>query len=83
MRLIPKRTARGFMRADFNDANGTECSIQESSAADEPKLWLGRDSGTHHHITCECMARMHLTIEQVRALIPLLKRFVATGRILS
>jgi hypothetical protein len=39
---------RGFMFASFNDANGVECSIQESSAmcCDEKEgsyLWLGVD----------------------------------------
>ncbi len=35
-------TARGFLRTDFEDANGDECSLQESSACrDEGLIWLG------------------------------------------
>lgn len=34
-------TERGFVRGDFVDRNGIECSIQESSAADEACIWLG------------------------------------------
>lgn len=41
MRLEWKKTERGFNRAEFKDANGKDCSIQESSNANEPNLWLG------------------------------------------
>ena len=38
-------TQRGFMRGEFKDANGVECSIQESSAIpreeDGALIWLG------------------------------------------
>lgn len=41
-------TQRGFMRGEFEDANGQKCSIQESSACcvDEEEgcyLWLGNN----------------------------------------
>lgn len=72
-------TDRGFSRADFADANGDACSIQESSVATEPMLWLGQNSGTHH--TGNCLARMHLTQGHVRELLPLLQHFVETGEI--
>lgn len=88
-----KPTARGFLRADFTDGNGVECSIQESSVAEEPYLWLGCNEpnaksfpgdGTGWHDfplpeNVQCTTRMHLTIEQVEALLPLLERFVARG----
>lgn len=77
MRL--KRTERGFLCGSFTDANGDECSIQESSAAERPLLWLGMDEGTHHH--GECMARMHLDRRLARQLIRHLQRFVDTGRL--
>lgn len=74
-------TSRGFMCADFKDAYGADCSIQESSWAEQDAIWLGCNEGTHHHVTGECLARMHLTREQAEALIPLLQRFVETGRL--
>jgi hypothetical protein len=88
-----KRTSRGFYRGDFQDGNGVECSIQESSAAEEPYLWLGcndpnamqfpGDSTGWHPYTLpenvQCTTRMHLTQEQAAALIPLLQRFVERG----
>jgi hypothetical protein len=74
-----KPTSRGFLRGDFKDRYDNECSIQESSIATEPCIWLGCNEGEHHHVTGECMARMHLTPEMAAALIPLLQRFVAGG----
>lgn len=70
-------TSRGFRRADFKDADGEECSIQESSVATDYMLWLGCNKGLHH--MGECLARMHLTQKQAAALIPLLQNFVDTG----
>jgi hypothetical protein len=71
-------TERGFLRGEFRDANGDAGSIQESSVATEPMLWLGQDNVTNpngERVPC----RMHLTQELAAALIPLLQRFVATG----
>lgn len=34
-------TGRGFGFFEFTDSYGAECSIQESSSAEEPKIWLG------------------------------------------
>lgn len=72
-----KRTCRGFKYAEFEDANGEAASIQESSAV--PMLWLGLEKGTHH--MGECMARMHLTRKQVKALLPHLQKFAKTGHL--
>jgi len=77
MKIEVHRTQRGFVRADFVDANGCKASIQESSSASEPKLWLGLNEGTHH--MGECLGRMHLTMEHTRALLPLLAWFAETG----
>ena len=88
-------TSRGFARAEFRDANGVECSIQKSSAAETDLLWLGcndpnamqfpgNNTGWHPYplpSNVECTTRMHLTREQVAALLPLLHRFVETGEI--
>lgn len=73
------KTERGFYRADFIDRYGADCSIQESSLAGEDCIWLGMNSGTHHHVTNECLARMHLTQKMAKQLIPLLQKFVDTG----
>ena len=54
---------RGFLVGTFTDHNGEKCSIQESSLATEFCIWLGQDD-----------SRMHLTVENVRALLPPLLR---------
>lgn len=72
-------TQRGFMRGSFRDRDGKECLVQESSLAEEPALRLGAKEGTH--VDGQCLGTMHLTQEQVAALIPLLQRFVAAGRL--
>ena len=79
MRL--KKTDRGFYRADFIDRYGEECSIQESSLAGEHCIWLGQNNGRHHHVTGECLTRMHLTQKMAKDLIPLLQKFVTTGKL--
>lgn len=35
------RTKRGFDLSEFKDRNGSECSLQNSSIATEPAIWLG------------------------------------------
>lgn len=43
-------TSRGFGLLEFKDANGIECTLQESSACrDEGLIWLGaKDIGLQH-----------------------------------
>jgi hypothetical protein len=65
-------TNRGFVCANFRDAYGEPSSLQESSAALVPHIWLGRDQ-----------MRMHLNQEQVAELLPLLHTFVETGKLES
>ena len=48
MTISPIATDRGFLRADFLDANGDACSIQESSVATESMIWLGQNEGHSH-----------------------------------
>ena len=38
-----KKTQRGFAYRNFVDCKGVKCSIQESSSAEEPRIWLGAD----------------------------------------
>lgn len=77
-------TERGFDRIDFTDRYGKECSLQKSSLAFEDAVWLGCTEGTHHPDyppPNHCLARMHLTVEMVRELLPHLQAFVETGEI--
>jgi hypothetical protein len=72
---------RGFQRADFKDYNGDACSLQKSSIATKDCVWLGQNSGIHHHITGDCMARMHLTRDMARAVAIALLHFADTGEL--
>lgn len=72
-------TQRGFARGDFKDAYEEKCSIQESSVGSN--LWLGCNHETKDLDGVGCGARMHLTQKMVADLIPLLQRFVDTGRL--
>lgn len=62
-----KQTNRGFSIISFKDCYNQECSLQESSSAEESRIWLG----VHEN-------RMHLNQEQVKELLPFLQRFVKT-----
>jgi hypothetical protein len=64
------KTARGFRLIEFRDLYDVPCSIQESSLATQPALWVGVDD----HGT-ERGNRMHLDREQARWLADLLRRF--------
>lgn len=64
-------TNRGFALIYFKDRYGSKCSLQKSSMASEPAIWLGIDS----------QLRMHLTQEQVREIIPHLNKFAETGKL--
>lgn len=87
---------RGFHFAEFIDSYGNKCSIQKSSSATSDCIWLGIDSpkltvfedNSHgKYITTEMPqnfdvnSRMHLTIEQVKNLLPILHHFVETGEL--
>lgn len=94
MTLQLARTDRGFPRVDFVDHYGAACSLQMSSLATEDAIWLGVNAVTpkvmvpgkgwqNVPMPAEALTsgRMHLTREQVAELLPLLQRFVATGRV--
>lgn len=68
---LPKlrKTERGFGILEFTDVYDAECSLQESSSV-TPRIWFGADG-----------ERMHLGVEDVKALLPLLQHFVDTGRL--
>jgi len=58
-----KKTNRGFCCTEFNDANGTPCNIQESSACrDEALIWFGaEDIGLKHFKAHEGWKDVELT----------------------
>lgn len=86
-------TERGFAFADFEDANGSKCSIQKSSAAMHDAIWLGIEvpyinvmidgAWKDIHLPDEAVigSRMHLTQKMVKELLPMLQRFVDTGEL--
>jgi hypothetical protein len=79
MFLEKELTERGFQVAKFTDLYGSECSIQESSLAFPPAIWLGVDQ--HYYEGAITTGRMHLTLDMVKALLPLLQNFVATDEL--
>ena len=72
-----KRTLRGFEYIEFDDYNGKQCSLQESSESiggrgpGTSAVWLGCDD--------EDSTRMHLNRKQVAALIEHLKSWLGRG----
>jgi hypothetical protein len=78
--MIELHNDRGFLRGEFVDCCGEKCSIQESSMATEPCIWLGCEHETVDEVSGQkCGARMHLTRELVAALLPHLQRFAEYG----
>ena len=80
-----RKTERGFERIEFHDRYGKECSLQQSSLATfmEPgtsAIWLGCE---HESIDPKdggpLGGRMHLSLDQVKRLIPLLQKWVDDG----
>jgi len=68
------KTERGFEIIHFFDRNSQICSLQQSSLADyEPPggsaIWFGRVEN-----------RMHIDLEQMKDLLPHLKRWVKKGQ---
>lgn len=71
---------RGFGGFSFRDDYDNKCSLQESSAV-EPHIWFGSDEETKiDKVTGHFIGnRMHLSREQVQALLPYLQRFAEYG----
>jgi hypothetical protein len=79
MDMTIKLTEQGFRRAEFRDVEENECFIQEGTAE---KIWLGMEQDTYDDNTnFKRVAVMHLTREQVEALLPALKYFVEHGKL--
>jgi hypothetical protein len=83
-RQIETETRRGATRVLFKDLYGQDCSLQESSLASAPALWLGVEPdqvqrNLQAHPGSELRSRMHLTEEGVANLLPYLLMFLAQG----
>lgn len=86
-----KTTNRGFSFAKFTDRSDVVCSIQKSSLATEDAIWLGCNDADPRILAPEggwqkvsipgmlCNTRMHLSQDQVKALLPVLQHFAETG----
>jgi hypothetical protein len=66
----------GVNKISFEDDYKQKCSLQKSNSALENKIWFGVDKDINGKAI---VARMHLTQDQVRELIPYLQKFVETG----
>lgn len=88
-------TSRGFAFYKFKDANGIDCTLQESSALG-PYIWLGTESANPKRLVfgegwidatdliplgVEFFNRMHLNQEQAKALAKQLNHFAKTGEL--
>lgn len=76
-----KKTSRGFELIEFVDLYDEPCSLQQSSLASMPAVWLGCDNNTKpDHVTGEVVSpRMHLNHGRVKALIRHLQSWLDTG----
>jgi hypothetical protein len=69
-------TSKNYQRIDFDDYNGNECSLQESSATidgNDPGcsfLWLGKG-----------IERMHLSRDMVKELIGYMENWLKNERL--
>ena len=91
--LVRSKTNRGFDLIEFRDLYDESCSLQKSSLATDDAIWLGVHSATPKRIgdngweeykipsDVYIGSRMHLNKEQVKQLLPILKRFAKTGRL--
>jgi len=94
MKLKRKKTHRGFPYYEFRDRYDVPCSLQKSSLAFEDAIWLGTDDEQPRVLKqgkgwvdypmpeeYSVNTRMHLTRFQVFRLLPVLLKFVLTGKI--
>ena len=68
-----EETSRGFEVICFEDKNGSECSLQQSSLSfyEQPgssAIWFGREEN-----------RMHITDEQLKEILPHLQAWLKNG----
>jgi hypothetical protein len=70
--LTVKQEGTDFPIAQFTDFYDHPCSVEQSSIFFPKCIWLGRDG-----------YQMHLSVEQVKELLPVLERFVEYGDIIE
>jgi hypothetical protein len=87
------KTPRNFTKILFTDQHKKECSIQESSLTTLDCIWLGIEDANPQIITDAgwkpysipdgvlLSTRMLLTRNQVKEILPVLKKFVDKGKI--
>ncbi|MFN3802171.1 hypothetical protein [Belliella pelovolcani] len=91
-----EKNQRGFESGKFTDLYGEKCSVQKSSLATDDAIWIGIDKPKLTVFENEQMgkylvtempknfsvsSRMHLNREQVAELLPILQKFVETGKL--
>lgn len=80
---------RGLGLIEFCDKYLQKCSLQDSSIATEPCIWLGIDEtgpqlkGPTGEVNEKVGARMHLTQAMVKQLLPFLQKFAENGEYIS
>lgn len=87
-------TPRGYSAGTFKDLYGEECSVQDSSLASQPAIWLGIDKPVPKVMVpgkgwqdvplppgTFVSGRMHLTIDMAKGLRKVLDRFIERGSV--
>jgi hypothetical protein len=77
-KTIIVRNENGLSKLTFEDDYRQQCSLQKSNASLANKIWLGVDKDINGKAV---NARMHLTQEQVKDLLPYLQKFAGTGEL--
>lgn len=72
------KVENGLSKISFEDDYKQHCSLQKSNATLENKIWLGVEKDINGKAV---NARMHLTQEQVKSILPYLQKFVETGEL--
>lgn len=73
-----RKTERNFALVEFCDANGSECSLQQSSAIGEYDGAIDNPGTSFVRLGIE-PDRMHLNREQVKGLVERLQQWLSTG----
>jgi hypothetical protein len=76
-----KKTERGFAFVEFTDANGKECSLQQSSAIGDDDDAVDRPGSSFVWLGVDDEKRMHLNREQVKGLVKRLQQWLKTGKL--
>jgi len=87
MEIQDNVTNRGFALMEFHDRYGQACDIQKSSLATDDAIWFGVTNtgdeirGPGGNYREDVNSRMHLTRDQVQAILPILIHFSETGNV--